>query len=329
MIKKISLLILIVLITVLAINRNIFIRLYQDYQSLKLSKNRAEIYRLEGKTNIKDITEQLISDKNTPSELKESLIKGERKIVVFKYLSDNNKVAGYLSYLTNHKQNPTLIFLRGGNKFFGIMRPNNRFSFLKRFNIVGTLYRGNIYGGKDEFGGDDVNDVENLIKFLPQLEQYSKIKLQPPFSMMGVSRGAMEMFLSLNRSEYVQKVINKAISVSGNLDLHVSMQHRPDMEYLFKRFFKDSPDKDFADWIHARNPINNLTNIPKALQVLLVYGLADNRVSLQEQLNFKQALEKENIDYRLVTFAGVDHGFDNDYNTLEKEVLKFLESDGK
>ncbi|HHR1366120.1 TPA: hypothetical protein ACS3GD_001657 [Legionella pneumophila] len=148
MIKKISLLIMLIFFALIAAYHNIITRTYRDYQSLKLSKSRAEIYRLKGNTNFKDITKQLSLDESIPTELKAPLISGERKIVIFKYLSDGQEVAGYFSYLTNQKQNPTLIFLRGGNKFFGLMRPNNRFSFLKGYNVIGTLYRGNIYKGE-------------------------------------------------------------------------------------------------------------------------------------------------------------------------------------
>ncbi|HHR1366121.1 TPA: hypothetical protein ACS3GD_001658 [Legionella pneumophila] len=98
--------------------------------------------------------------------------------------------------------------------------------------------------------------------------------------MMGVSRGALEMFLSLQQSKYVQQIVNKAISVSGNVDLQVTMQQRPDMKYLFKQFFKNSAHATFEEWVKKRNPINNLTNIPKTLAVLIVYGTADDRVSL-------------------------------------------------
>lgn len=324
MIKKISLLTVLIFFVLIAVCHNIILRTYRDYQSLKLSKYRAEVYRLKGKTNFKDITEQLSLDESIPAELKAPLINGERKIVIFKYLSDGQEVAGYFSYLTNQKPNPTLIFLRGGNKFFGLMRPNNRFSFLKGYNIVGTLYRGNIYKGEDEFGGEDVHDVENLLKFIPRLENFSNVKLQVPFTMMGVSRGALEMFLSLQQSKYVQQVVSKAVSVSGNVDIRVTMQQRPDMKYLFKQFFKNSTHATFEDWIKKRNPINNLTNIPNTLKVLMVYGTADDRVSLQEQLNLKQALEKENIYAKFVTIDGADHGFENHFDELEKIVLQFM-----
>jgi len=290
---------------------------------LNKPKERAKYYTLKNTTNALDITQKLIKDNSIPPELKDQLITGERRILIFKYISDSQPIAGYLSYLT-HGKHPTMIFLRGGSKYFGIMRPNNKFSFINGYNVVGTLYRGNIYGGKDEFGGEDINDVENLIKYIPQLEKIANITLQPPFNMMGISRGALEMFISLSHSNYVRSVVTNVISVSGNLDLQVTMNKRPEMKYLFKGFFKENEESNFDDWIKARNPVDNVKNIPKSLKILLVYGLSDERVSIEEQLNFKQALDKENIFSKLITIPGADHEFDAKFNEMEKTVLEFL-----
>ncbi|MCH9608582.1 MAG: hypothetical protein S4CHLAM45_11600 [Chlamydiales bacterium] len=302
-------------------------RLYQGYRS---SKDRSQYYQL-GDSNIQDITEKLIADSTIPSDLKQPLIEGKRRIVIFKYLSGSENVAGYLSYLTEGDF-PLMLFLRGGNGSFGIPRPNHCFSFLEGYNVVGTLYRGNIYGGVDEWGGEDICDVENLIKFLPQLESVSKVNFQPPYKMMGVSRGAMEMFISLSRSEYVRDTISHAISVSGNVDLNVSMDKRPEMRYLFRKKFKESSGDCFDHWLQSRNPVAHSSQLSKSLKILLVYGLEDNRVFLQEQKNLKKALEGKQIDVELATIPGANHGLDGHFETLEsilKDWLKKEKTDGK
>ncbi len=217
-----------------------------------------------------------------------------------------------------------MIFLRGGNGFFGIARPNNRFSLLDGYNIVGTLYRGNIYGGVDEWGGEDIQDVENLIYFFPKLESYTNIKMEPPYGMIGVSRGAMEMFIALSRSEYVKNRISHAISISGNIDLNVSMSKRPEMKYLFRKKFKESTNDNFESWLQLRNPVSNAHSLPKPLKVLLVYGLEDNRVFFEEQQNFKSALDTEKIDVEVVTIPGAQHGLDGHFEELENIIKKFM-----
>lgn len=297
-------------------------RLYQGYQGYKISKDRAKYYQLEG-SEIQDITEKLIADPTIPVHLKKPLIEGKRRIVIFRYLSGSDYVAGYFSYLTNGDY-PLMIFLRGGNGHFGIARPNNRFSFLDGYNVVGTLYRGNIYGGVDGWGGEDIQDVENLIKFFPQLENFIKTSFKVPYTIMGVSRGAMEMFIALSRSEYIRSRVSHAISVSGNIDLKVSMNKRPEMKYLFRKKFKESKDDNFEDWLQLRNPVNNTALLPKSLKVLLVYGLDDNRVSLEEQLNLKKALDAEQIETALVTIPDAQHGLDGHFEELEKIIKRFI-----
>lgn len=327
MIKKIWLKILVIILFALLIAgfyySKTLIRLYQGFQLNQTSKERAKYYTLQNDTQIQDITDKLISDKSIPDDLKQPLISGERRIVIFKYHSGSDYVAGYFSYLVNGNH-PAVLFLRGGNGFFGIMRPNNRFSFLKGYNVVGTLYRGNIYGGKDDFGGKDIQDVENLIKYFPKLTNFTHTQLEAPFSMIGVSRGAMEMFAALSRSTYVKTKINRAISISGNVDLQVSMNNRPEMKYLFINQFKHSEEKNFEEWIKARNPVDNVKYLPVSLKVLLIYGLSDNRVSLEEQKNFKRALDKQCISAQLVTISGANHGMDDHFDHVEETVIKFI-----
>jgi dipeptidyl aminopeptidase/acylaminoacyl peptidase len=321
LLKKIIIVLLILFICGFAF-RDTLSRLYQGFQEYRISKDRANHYRLEG-ADIQDITQKLIDDPSIPTHLKKPLIQGDRRIVIFKYLSGSDDVAGYFSYLTNG-DHPLMIFLRGGNGYFGITRPNNRFSFLDGYNIVGTLYRGNIYGGTDEWGGEDVEDVENLIKFFPNLNDFTKIKFQAPYGMIGVSRGAMEMFSALSRSEYVKSLVTHAVSVSGNVDLTLSMNKRPDMSYLFRKKCQESNQGDFPSWIRSRDPIANASKLAKSLQVLLVYGLEDNRVFLEEQQNLKKALESEHVNVELVVIPGAKHGLDDHFEHFENAFQKFM-----
>lgn len=320
--KKTILIIVFAFLVASLFYRETLVRLYQGFHQYRISKERAQYYQLHN-VNIQDITQELILDESIPFDLKQPLIDGNRRIVIFKYLSDSDHVAGYISYITqgNH---PLMIFLRGGNGYFGIMRPNNRFSFLDGYNVVGTLYRGNIYGGVDELGGSDIQDIEQLIKFFPQLESFINVKLEAPYGMIGVSRGAMEMFVALSQLEYVKERVSHAISVSGNVDLHLSMARRPEMKYLFQKKFKQSDKEDFEHWIQSREPASNASNLSKSLKVLLVYGLADNRVFLEEQLNLEKALKTEGIATELVTIPGASHGLEGNFKDFENIVKKFM-----
>ena len=150
------------------------------------------------------------------------------------------------------------------------------------------------------------------------------VKLQPPFAMMGVSRGAMEMFLALSREGIAKSAVSHAIAVSGNLDLRISMKQRPEMQYLFKSKFKESQGAQFDNWLNARDAVYNAKNLSKSLKVLLVYGLADNRVSLEEQQSFLRALKNAGIASELVTIPEGNHGLDDHFVELENAVLNFM-----
>lgn len=323
MLKRTILIIFLIFLGVAVCNYKTTIRLYEGFQLNQLFKDTPKYYILKNNVQIQDITQKVILDKSVPYDLKKSLISAKRRIVIFKYLSGSNYVAGYYNYIA-HGDHPTIIFLRGGNGFFGIMRPNNKFSFIHGVNVVGTLYRGNIYGGKDDFGGKDIKDIEALLQYFPELERFTHTKFSTPYGMMGVSRGAMEMFDVLSRSDYVQNRVDHAISVSGNLDLRTSMSQRPEMRYLFETQYKNSAAKSFEEWLRLRNPIDNAQHLSKSLKVLLLYGLSDNRVSLEEQQNFKQALEGNGIFSELITIPDGNHGLTNNFQILENEVVKFM-----
>src|ERR1700704_3508702 len=117
MLKK-TIIIVFILVIGSFVYRDTLVRLYQGFQGYLISKDRAKYYQLEN-GDMQDITQKLIDDPSIPANLKEPLEKGNRRIIIFKYLSGSDYVAGYLSYLP--KGNPPLIiFLRGGNGYYGI-----------------------------------------------------------------------------------------------------------------------------------------------------------------------------------------------------------------
>ena len=233
-------------------------------------------------------------------------------------------MAGYLSLITTGEHH-LVMFLRGGNGTFGILRPNNTFSFLEGYNVIGTLYRGNIYKGIDEFGGEDINDIENLIKIIPKLEQFSQSHLKPPVAMIGISRGAMQMFVSLSRSLLVKASVNKAIALSGNVDLNTTAELRPEMKHMFEAKFKEQTRFSvFHEWLNARNPVSLVKRLKPSLEVLLIYGLNDNRVDLEEQLHLYSALQANNIKTKFIKIPEAGHDMDGHIEEVKQMILNFL-----
>jgi dipeptidyl aminopeptidase/acylaminoacyl peptidase len=108
------------------------------------------------------------------------------------YLSDGLRVKGYISYpIDKSKKYPCVIWNRGGIGNKGAID-----SFTARglfgqiaswgYVVFATQYRGNDGGeGTDEFGGDDVNDVLNLIPLADEIENADTTK----WGIEGWSRG--------------------------------------------------------------------------------------------------------------------------------------------
>ena len=144
------------------------------------------------------------------------------------------------------------------------MNPGSFYSCIRDYTVIATAYRGGVSQGVDQFGGDEVNDVPNLIRFFPALSKKLGIPFYPKnIFLLGASRGGMEMFLALGRSTYLQQQISKAASLSGMLDIRECMLYREDMRRMFKRDFGLIPGENEEKWIALRNPLNTVPHIRK------------------------------------------------------------------
>lgn len=292
------------------------------------SRNNIRHYELQSNQAIADISGKLKSDESVPIRLRKSLLNGNRKIVIFKFRSDGNEVAGYFSYLVKG-EHPTLIFYRGGNGRFGIMRPNNMFSFIPGYNVVGMLYRGNVYPGLDELGGADINDTKYLLQFFPKLKRYTRKSIGPPYALLGVSRGATQIFGSLAHLPRVAAQVNKIISISGALDLRTQMEKRSEMALLFRNKFKQQNKTDFNHWISYRNPVELIQFIKPEIKILLIHGENDRRVSSEEQKVFVKAASKHGFPIKLINITGTGHGMKGKTSILMSIISSFLDDGDK
>lgn len=125
--------------------------------------------------------------------------RGKVRLYSIRYKSDDCEVEGYAAVPAQFEDRlPALIFNRGGNREFGVLKP----SIICRlaaagFAAFGSQYRGNCGGtGREEFGGSDVNDITNLITIA--LEQ--GFTRDEAVYMIGRSRGGMMTYLTCART---------------------------------------------------------------------------------------------------------------------------------
>jgi dipeptidyl aminopeptidase/acylaminoacyl peptidase len=276
----------------------------------------AQFYTLDEGEDVKEITSNILESSDTKDETKKRILANGRRFFLFKYPSDEFQVKGCISFVPDPEGNPLLIFLRGGNRLFALMHP--AYACMKNYTVLTTTYRGGVSEGVDEFGGNEVNDVENLVKYFPIIEEKLKQQFNPgKVFMMGGSRGAFEMFLALERSPFLQNYVTKVISLTGMLDMRETIADREDMKTMFVEEFGLVPGQNEEEWINLRDPINNVSHIRKDLPILIIQGTEDNRVPLTEGYHMVEKLQSNGNAVEYLEVPGGDHFLSNQPNAME------------
>jgi len=237
----------------------------------------------------------------------------------FTYLSSGKKISGLLSIPKKHagKKIPCIIYNRGGNKDFGLLRPGALFSNMGRlavegYVVIASQYSGNsLSEGKDEFGGKDVDDIiaiHNLLKTIPFADT-KKI------GMYGGSRGGMMTFLVLKRVKWIKVVCIK----SGLYNLPRNAKLRPEMKKVFKETFggskKDMVKRSVEYWADK---------IPKNIPILMLHGSSDWRTNPISALETSKQFIKHNVPHSLVLFEGADHFLTEVSNEEDRLIISWF-----
>ena len=286
-----------------------------------------DFYQLGEKESWREITDQVLASSDTPEISKDSIRTYHRRIFAFKYPSDHLWVKGFMSFTPYPEFHPLLILYRWGNENFALMNPGTIFATYKNYTVISSTLRGGISEGSDEFGGEDVDDMKNLIHYLPQLAQELGIKLKPScVFMLGPSRGGLEMFLTLAHFPDLQKRVNKVVALSAILDLHQLIVDRPtDMKGMLEHHFGLQEGLRGKAWIAKRNPLNTVRSLSPSLPILIIQGTADQRVSLAEGHHMVDALKQSGHD---VSYWEIQHGNHVLMNTpyIMNDIAHWLES---
>lgn len=285
----------------------------REYEKLrKLYVEYAKFYELPVGVELKDITDDLLQSPYVQDAQKKSIQQSNRRIFIFTYPSDELKIKGLISFLPDSQSHPLLVYLRGGNRTFGIPNPGSDLMCFEHYTVISTMYRGGVSEGEDEFGGSDVNDVKNLIDFIPELESKLNLKLQEQKRyLLGASRGGMQMFLTLARFPRLQDYFSKIVSLSGALDMRQCIASRPDMEEMFITDFGLEKGKNEDDWINKRDPQLTVDHIQSQLPILIIQASDDNRVSLADGYNMVSKLQMAGKNVTYWEIEGAQHCLSN------------------
>jgi dipeptidyl aminopeptidase/acylaminoacyl peptidase len=193
------------------------------------------------------------------------------------------KIKGYLAYPKEIEGSkfPCIIWNRGGYKNEGAI---DKFSARGMYGqiaswgyvVFASQYRGSTGSeGKEELGGDDVNDVLNLISLADELLFADKNK----WGIEGWSRGGMMTFLTLLKNpEFKCAVLVGAIS-----DFKGYVESSEKRISLYKNLLGN---KNFKKKLTDRTIINSVENLPE-IPYLLLHGGKDETVPALQTIEQK------------------------------------------
>ena len=237
------------------------------------------------------------------------------------YTSDSLKVNGYLVQPKTKGPHPVIIFNRGGNRDFGELFLPYVYLFLgtlakEGYLVIASQYRGNGGSeGTEEFGGNDVDDVVNLIDVLAEIKEADTTRI----GMYGWSRGGMMTFRALTQTNKI-----KAAVVGGALsDMRAGLE-RPEMQKVYSELIPNYTNNKEEE-LTKRSAIEWVDKLPTNVSLLMLHGNADWRVKCEQSLKLAIEFEKYRIPYRLVIFEGSDHGINENKNEVNKMVLNWFD----
>ena len=214
-------------------------------------------------------------------------------IFKIRYLSDSIVVSGFLCQPKKMGKYPVILFNRGGNREHGKNTVLSMTVFGSRlaargYVMLATNYRG-VDGaqGKDEFGGNDINDILNLVETSKTLEKADSTRI----GLFGWSRGGMMTYLALKTSS----IFKTAVIGNGPSNMFKVAEERPEMEK--KVFAECIPNywKNRDKELTKRSAIKWVDSLPKNTSILLLCGTRDKKVNPQHSRNMAEKLIE--LDY--------------------------------
>ncbi len=289
-----------------------------------------KFYKLPEGCASKDITEDIRQDSETEEGVTNAISNG-RHYVLFEYSSDRYQVKAVIGYTPDEvEEAPLLMFLRGGNRCLWLPHPGKIDNHgLHKYTLLAPVYRGLHYdaeiGGCDEYGGEEVNDIPNLVNYIPELERQLAIKIRPKRKyILGQSRGGMEMFLALQRHPRLQDWFDKAVSLSGGSDLRQAMKDRPEMRETFKMY--GLTDENENEWLEHRSALKHCDKLKGTFPIFLIHGGEDSRAPVSQGRQMWEKLKELGKTVEYWEAENGNHDLSNMIADRNAKIIEWLES---
>ena len=232
----------------------------------------------------------------------------------FTYLSDGLKIKGYLSVpvsiLQTQRPGKCVMYNRGGNRDFGISEDDTTAKFCVVCNriVIASQYRGGGGSeGEDQFGGDDLHDVINLIDLCEK--QFTFIDMDD-FCVAGASRGGVMTYPAARQDSRIKRII----AMGAITDLIASYEDRDDMKTVLEETIGCTPQENPEEY-KKRSAVYWADEIK--IPVLMFHGKYDKKVSYEQAEELYEKL-RDVTDCTLITYDDDSHAMihPEDYQTV-------------
>jgi peptidoglycan/xylan/chitin deacetylase (PgdA/CDA1 family) len=231
------------------------------------------------------------------------------------YQSDSFNVEGFLITPKSIGNYPVIIFNRGGNRDFNELTLKMLFFSTAVLANEGYIILASNYRTQDEYGGEELNDVLNLIQVADQLENADTSKI----GMFGWSRGGMMTYLSLKGSNRIKT----AVIENGASDLFSAIEMRPELERHVLSECIPNYWKNKETELKKRSAIFWADSLNKKSSLLLLCGNLDAQVDYQQSVNMAAKLDAINYTCELKVYE-TNHGFHGKRKELNAELINWF-----
>lgn len=201
------------------------------------------------------------------------------ELKVITYLSNGLRVKGMLAEPREPGIFDGFLYLRGGIKNVGKVRPSRIAQFAAEgFIVFAPYYRGNQGGeGNEDFAGEDREDAFAAFLLLKSLPRVRDIHI------FGFSRGGVMALMTAIHFPEAASVV----TWGGVSDMTLTYKERKDLRRMMKRVIGGTPEK-FPERYQERTPLYELEKL--SAPVLIIHGVRDHNVSVEHAYRLERRL---------------------------------------
>lgn len=214
------------------------------------------------------------------------------------YLSNGLRVKGMLAEPKNEQVSDGFLYLRGGIKNVGKVRPARIAQFAQEgFVVFAPYYRGNQGGeGNEDFAGEDREDAFAAFQLLQSLPQIRNVHI------FGFSRGGVMALMTGNQFPQAASLV----TWGGVSDMSLTYWERKDLRRMMKRVIGGTPAK-YPQRYKSRTPLYELEKM--SAPILIIHGVKDHNVSIEHAHRLERRLKELAKPVECWYFAEFTHYF--------------------